>query len=420
MNDYDFIIAGAGAGGASLARELSMGGARVLVVERGPRPEAGVRHSAYSDKVVSAEGVPILRALAAGGTTLISAGCSVPALEKELLDLGINIANELLEVEQDCGVIRLPEKLLSNRSRAIRDAARDEGVEFVPMPKALDPLRCNMCGACMSGCPQDAMWSSLDTLDEAISAGATVLYDTEALHVVVRGGRACGLEVRGVGGEKTFGGGAVVLAAGALETPVLLNDAGISEAGGNLSVDLLCHVYGLVEGKMFENEPTMPMVAAQFHDSDGYILSPNVNLSMVRAFIDEHGLASRYVPDNALGIMIKIADQQSGKVFSDGSVSKAVSGCDNNVFERAKVVAKAILARAGAEEEAIFATHVNGAHPAGTAAIGRVVSKSLETRIKGLYVCDASLLPKAPGLPTIEVIMALSKYLSKLLLQAGR
>jgi choline dehydrogenase-like flavoprotein len=60
-------------------------------------------------------------------------------------------------------------------------------------------------------------------------------------------------------------------------------------------------------------------------------------------------------------------------------------------------------------------TKIRGAHPGGTAAIGEVVNKNLETRIKGLFVSDASVLPTSPGLPPIVTIVALAKRLSKLL-----
>ena len=54
-----------------------------------------------------------------------------------------------------------------------------------------------------------------------------------------------------------------------------------------------------------------------------------------------------------------------------------------------------------------------GTHPGGTAAIGEVVNANLETEISNLYVCDASVLPTAPGLPPILTIIALAKRLAK-------
>jgi choline dehydrogenase-like flavoprotein len=54
-----------------------------------------------------------------------------------------------------------------------------------------------------------------------------------------------------------------------------------------------------------------------------------------------------------------------------------------------------------------------GAHPGGTAAIGQVVDKDLQTRIESLFVYDASVVSTSPGLPPILTIVALSKRLGK-------
>lgn len=46
--------------------------------------------------------------------------------------------------------------------------------------------------------------------------------------------------------------------------------------------------------------------------------------------------------------------------------------------------------------------------------IGEVVDNNLKVLgCEGLYVCDASVLPVAPGLPPILTIAALAKWLAK-------
>jgi choline dehydrogenase-like flavoprotein len=84
MNDrkYDFIIAGSGAGGATLAKELSSSGKDVLVIEKGEleREIGTVRDNLrYFDmnrltKIPrkSKEGVIIWRTIMAGGSTIVS------------------------------------------------------------------------------------------------------------------------------------------------------------------------------------------------------------------------------------------------------------------------------------------------------------------------------------------------------------
>lgn len=61
----------------------------------------------------------------------------------------------------------------------------------------------------------------------------------------------------------------------------------------------------------------------------------------------------------------------------------------------------------------LLSNNNGGAHPGGTAAIGEAVNKNLETKIKGLFVCDASVLPTSPGLPPILAIIALSKRFAR-------
>ncbi|MDD3985164.1 MAG: GMC oxidoreductase [Methanobacterium sp.] len=71
----------------------------------------------------------------------------------------------------------------------------------------------------------------------------------------------------------------------------------------------------------------------------------------------------------------------------------------------------------GADASSISSTPIRGAHPGGTAAIGKVFDKNLETCIKGLYVSDASVIPQAPGRPPILTITALSKRLSNIIIK---
>ncbi len=71
------------------------------------------------------------------------------------------------------------------------------------------------------------------------------------------------------------------------------------------------------------------------------------------------------------------------------------------------------MVKAGVEPGSIVVSKVQGAHPGGTAAIGEVVDQNLETKVSGLFVCDASVLPIAPGLPPMLTIGALAKYLAK-------
>jgi choline dehydrogenase-like flavoprotein len=119
--------------------------------------------------------------------------------------------------------------------------------------------------------------------------------------------------------------------------------------------------------------------------------------------------------DRLLGIMTKIADEPVGRVHEDGSVSKPVTERDWKRLREGSAISREILIKAGAQADSIMVSKPGGAHPGGTAAIGQVVDKDLQTRIEKLFVCDASVLPAVPGLPPILTIVALSKRLGKML-----
>ena len=71
----------------------------------------------------------------------------------------------------------------------------------------------------------------------------------------------------------------------------------------------------------------------------------------------------------------------------------------------------------GVPGESIVATSLKGAHPGGTAAVGEVVDNNFESKIGGLYVCDASVIPEAPGRPPILTIVAIAKKVAKIVNQ---
>jgi choline dehydrogenase-like flavoprotein len=85
---------------------------------------------------------------------------------------------------------------------------------------------------------------------------------------------------------------------------------------------------------------------------------------------------------------------------------------DRERLQAGSSLAKEILVKAGVEERSLVLSRPQGAHPGGTAAIGKIVDTNLETAVRNLFVCDASVLPSTPGLPPIVTIVALAKRLA--------
>ncbi len=363
----------------------------------------------------SREGTILWRVFAVGGSTVMACGNGVRCLERELAAVGIPLSAELDEVERELQIAPTDEQLLSEGSQAIRDAARALGYTMDPMPKYIDPARCAKCGRCSVGCTSNAKWTAERYVAEAQEGGVDLLLNTRVDEVLRSNGTARGVRAVGPDGAVEIAARVVILAAGGLGTPVILQRSGITEAGTHLFIDLLTNTYAVTDGPGMLHEPQMALVDTEFHETEGYLLSTYINGERPTRLI-EAGLDGARLPSNhILGIMTKTADDPAGRVFADGSVSKPVTDRDRERLRAGGDRAREILIRAGGKPKSVTVSAVQGAHPGGTAAVGRVVDAQLQTRVDNLFVCDASVLPSAPGAPPIVTILALAKRLARTL-----
>ena len=207
--------------------------------------------------------------------------------------------------------------------------------------------------------------------------------------------------------EKEVTTNTVIVCAGALGTPEILFSAGIEDnVGEGLFVDVFITVGGIVRNIMLNKEQDM----LAYVKLEQGILSPFFSIFLKPKFMCKGVKANS---KDIMGIMVKIADEPSGKVYKSGKVSKPLTEHDIDLLRKYSEKALEILEAMGVNMKTIVTTYPRGVHPGGTAAIGKVVDKNLETSVKGLYVADASVLPKAPGAPPMLTIMALAKHLAK-------
>ncbi len=421
---YEYLIVGTGAGGATLARELTRRGKTVLVIERGKREQ---KIGTFWDSLKffdlnpltlmpkkSREGIILWRTFMAGGASVVSFSnlkrCMQGVFEKK----GLDLHEEFQEAERDLGIITLPEKLMSEGSLKIMEAAQALGYKMVPMTKAIDPDKCQRCGQCILGCVHGAKWSSLNFLREAQNKGADVVFRTQVEKAIVQDGKVIGVEAKHNYRKKRFLSDKVIFCAGALETPRLLQrTGGIEGVGQGLSMDIIVNTCGVTKGINMLNEPLAPTIDEEFYQSKGFLLLSYCTTSKILRFI-ESGLKGFLKPTKRLiGIMTLINDEANGVVYENGSVSKPLTPQDRKRIQDGTSIAKKILVKAGADEKSIFSSYLSGSHFCGTAAIGRVVGKDLQTKIKGLYVCDASIFPQSPGRCPMLAVVSIAKWLGK-------
>ncbi|WP_020505883.1 FAD-dependent oxidoreductase [Lamprocystis purpurea] len=412
MRHHEIIIVGSGAGGATLARDLCRQGKDVLILEMGADtfpPPLSI--------ATSQEGIDIYQAFGAGGATVLCNGNGVRALERDLAALGIDLQDEYAALEAELPVAPIADSLLSPEgSLKLLDVFGAAGIPMRRMPKFIDATKCKGCGHCSLGCPNGAKWDCRVFLNDALTHGAEVLYHTTVTQVLIENGRVVGVEATGPAGVERLTADVVVLAAGGLKTPVILQHSGIDAAGRRLFVDL-CEIWcGVTPDIDISREPPMQLVyteMAQEHRISLCTVHVSNREKLRYYFADKSELFSK---NHWVGILVKIGDEATGRVFPDGSVSKRVTDGDRSKFEQGGAQARKILQTAGATDDSIIKLDkIYGGHNGATAAIGEVVNTELQTAVAGLFVCDASVLPLAPGLPPMLTIMALAKRLAKTL-----
>jgi choline dehydrogenase-like flavoprotein len=269
------------------------------------------------------------------------------------------------------------------------------------MPKFIDEDKCNKCGNCAFGCPLDAKWSSKDFIEIAKYHGAEILTNTEVTDLIIENEAIKGIKaLDDNGNEIELFSDIVILSAGAIASAIILQKIKIP-AGRKLFTDPFVTVGGVLKDTNLVNEVQMNALIK----NKNFILAPHYSTLI-------HKELENVKEKDIFSIMVKIPDDGLGYI-KNGKVVKINSINDIRYISEGSATAGSILNELGVDPNTIVSTHLRSAHPGGTAAIGEVVNNNLETKIKGLYVCDASVLPKAPGAPPILTILALSKRLSK-------
>jgi choline dehydrogenase-like flavoprotein len=427
--ETDVAVVGSGPGGATLARELVRRGRRVLLLERGVDERRRFYYGTYlgallytdrASLLFTEEGLNVVRPLMLGGATSMYCGCAAPPPSWMKERYGIDLDAETAEAEAELAVAPLPAEMRGAASTRLAEAAGEAGYDFFPQPKFMSPARAprfpERCGArCMLGCRCGAKWNAAEWVDEAVARGAELRTRARAERVTVEGGEATGVEGRIGGVPFRVRARTVVVAAGGIGTPRLLQASGLREAGEGLTMDATLMVYGFVREEGIGREP--PMTWSYEDQGAGYMLSTLVDPWLLYPIMaglkrPRHALTwPRW--GNVLGVMIKLKDEVSGGVFPDGTIRKPLTARDRERLAHAEEVCRRILVRAGAEPSSIFSTPLRGTHPSGTVRIGTHLDRDLATPVRGLYVCDASVFPEALDRPTVLTIVALAKRLAR-------
>ncbi len=400
IGDAMYIVIGTGAGGAIVARELAKNDFPVTIIEKGPYIKSKDAFS-YYDKYN--DSVDLLTTTCIGGATIVSMSNMVRALDEELLDFDVDLTEAYEYVEDLVNVHQLDDSHIGKGTQGFLDAGRELGLNTLKMPKAIREEDCIQCGKCAFGCPADAKWSGKDFVDEAVEAGATLITEAEVIEVTSQKGKVTGVKYIKDAEEQFLEADNVVLSAGAIGSTLILRNSQIKGVGEEIFFDPFVSVGGYIKDINFNTEVQMAGLVI----GKNFVLSPHFS-----SFI-KGNIADEKVDDKDIfSIMVKTADECKGRVDENGDVFKVNTIQDIRYLAEGVATAGLILEKMGVDPNTIGSTVYRGAHPGGTAPIGKIVDSNLETEISNLYVCDASVLPISPGKPPILTILALAKRLA--------
>ncbi len=468
----DVCVVGSGAGGAVAAGEAAEAGLEVVLLEEGPVVPQEARGGKIvnvlpilyrNNSFVVAIGippVPISIGCAVGGSTVINSGTCFRAPDEVLDGWGLEGLSpaDLLpcfeRVEKIISVAPGDEEVLGGNAAVLKRGAEVLGLSHGPIPR--NARGCRGCGVCPTGCPENAKQSTEITyLPMAERSGARIYADCKATRVVVKNGAAAAVE--GVLARRGAGEPAnrievraksVVLACGAVYTPLLLMKSRLAEEAVQLGGNLRLHP-GSRASALFDEDIEGWRGISQSYYVDEYrdegimheatALPPGAQASGLPSFgIAQKEIMARF--RNIANTGILISDSSRGRVRPGPGdapiVTYRLNKEDHEKALRGVETISEIYFAAGAEKvftpiagipvlesrdeiDRIRAGRVRKSeigyisfHPMGTCRMGTDPRTSVvdpEFRVHGLrnlYVCDASVFPSSLGVNPQLTIMA--------------
>jgi choline dehydrogenase-like flavoprotein len=482
----DVIIIGSGASGALWAQRLAAAGRDVLVLEEGAHVESKKFNQREGDmyRLLYRDGanqrtydqrVNVLQGRCLGGSTVVNMA-DVERIPEGVLAhwrklTGIEEFREDVftpyfeRCEVDIGANRISAAELNRNNDLLREGTERLGIHGAPLMH--NRVGCVGSGYCLLGCTYDAKQSTLITLlPRAIADGARVAVNARVGQVETAGG-----EVRAVVGERldatgqvvgTFRATArtVVLAAGAVHSPLILARSGIQSPalGKNLSLQPQIGISALFDEdvRAFRGIPQAYGVDG-FEEADaerglhGFriegISGGPAMTAMSAGFLGREQQAYMAAYAQTASALILVPDRPVGEVrLRSGSAAADIryaltadwietawkgvraateiyfaAGAKKVVlpgFPGVAIVSPKELPAKPAGDFAVGRVTAISAHPQGTCRMGTQAKTSVVNpdgrhhAVRNLYVIDASLFPTTASTHTMLPIMGVADWLA--------
>jgi choline dehydrogenase-like flavoprotein len=467
--ECDAVVVGTGAGGAVVGRELADRGYAVVFVERGEH----YRRDAFDGSAVGAHRrfysiaasvgnavIPIMAGRLVGGSSAVNGGTCFRTprwiLDRWCEELGTEVfAPERMEplferVEAITSVAPARQPEIGPIEGVFVRGCQALGWSHAPVRRNVDG--CDGKGFCDFGCRTDARRSTnLSYIPAALEKGAVLFTGLRADRVLVQSRRAVGLEAVSKSGRRLrVRARAVVLAGGALPTPLFLLKQGLCNRSGQVGRNLTLHPSTGV-GALMDDEICGWQHIPQGYGCDQFLRQgeliiasqPDVNVAP-----QVFPLAGRRLMETLeslshiayAGLMVRDSTSAGRVWFEAGgkaAISYSVSPEDRDALHSVMMHAIDLFVAAGAKrlyparhsspilelgEVDRFRRSIPAPsdfalisyHPLGTCRMGKDPRKSVvgldhqAHDLHGLFIVDGSTVPSAPGVNPQLTIMAMA------------
>ena len=509
----DVCVIGSGAGGAVAAKELAQAGLSVVVLEAGENhdPTTFSRHmpemllrlfwdggmrTTHDGSVLISQGRGV------GGSTVHNLCYAVrtpdPILEKWETEFGIqdlspsDLSPSLDRVETTLAVKQIREEQINRLNRIIRRGC--QAMDWRGIIQCHNRGPCPDCSAgCLLGCrasqPGIGKQSmAVSYIPQALEAGARLYTDCFTEAIDVENGRVVGATARFLSGgvrlvrcadtktdssddsgdkrrrnvcRLTVRSKAVVLAAGAINSPQLWLNSRLPDPGKQAGRNLRLHPAIFVGGIFDEEIDAYQGIPQSFYvdhfldlgrnPDSGYLLMPASGpMPLVAASMPSFGREHRDLMRSYRGIaalLVLLHDRSSGRVTVNRRGAPVIryrlSRADRASLIEGLIHGAQLLFAAGAREITLPYTRrivikresdlemirqrgivendilIASSHPQGTLRMGSdlretaVDSYGEAHAVRGLFVVDASLFPTSIGIPPMLTIAAMADRIAR-------